>query len=65
MTVNSDDRRFQDAISPARLHGEACIECGRREGLLTPAGHRYTESSAGGRLGWAVVACPEHVEEER
>ena len=49
-----------DATSIARLHGEACIECGATSGPLLPAGHVYTRSRAG-RLGWSVVACPEHL----
>jgi hypothetical protein len=45
-----------DATNIARLHGEACIECGSMSGPLLPAGHVYTRSCAG-RLGWAVVVC--------
>jgi hypothetical protein len=44
----------------ARLRGAACITCGSTTGPLTPAGHRYTSTVHDGRLGWAVVACPEH-----
>lgn len=55
---------IQDAISPVRLHGEACIHCGTTEGPLTPAGHRYTASGQI-QLGWAVVACSEHAEVPR
>lgn len=50
-----------DPISPARLHGEACIECGSTEPPLVPAGHRHTQTERGrAPLGWAVVACPVH-----
>lgn len=50
---------IQDAISPVRLHGEACIHCGTTDGPLAPAGHRYTPAGST-QLGWPVVACPEH-----
>jgi hypothetical protein len=43
-----------------RLHGVACIRCGSVGGPLLPAGHAYTITDDGGRLGWPVVACPEH-----
>ncbi|MFC1416391.1 hypothetical protein [Streptacidiphilus cavernicola] len=46
----------------ARLRGVACITCGSTDGPLAPAGHRYTTTCLGGRLGWAVVACPAHTE---
>lgn len=48
-----------DSISIARLHGEACIVCGTASPPLISAGHVYTRS-CGARLGWTVVACPEH-----
>ena len=44
----------------AQLRGEACICCHRADGVLAPAGHAYT-STTGAPLGWAVVACPDHV----
>ncbi|MFC1416383.1 hypothetical protein [Streptacidiphilus cavernicola] len=46
-----------------RLHGTACITCGTTTGPLYGAGHVYTAVAAGqdGCLGWAVVACPEHL----
>lgn len=47
-----------DTETLRRLQGEACIACGATTGL-EPAGHRYTVSP-GGRLGWAVRACPAH-----
>lgn len=49
-----------DSVSIVRLHGQACIECGATAGPLVAAGYVYTRSCNGGRLGWAVVACPEH-----
>lgn len=51
-----------DSISIARLHGEACIVCGTASTPLMSAGHVYT-LSRGARLGWAVVACPDHAGE--
>lgn len=42
-----------------RLEGQGCIDCGTPEGL-SPAGYRYTADHEGGRLGWPVLACPEH-----
>jgi hypothetical protein len=50
----------QGAISPARLHGEACIICGRADGPLVDAGYVYTQSGKA-QLGWPVVACEEHL----
>ncbi|MGH3341348.1 MAG: hypothetical protein ACRDPK_00385 [Carbonactinosporaceae bacterium] len=52
-----------DAETMRRLRGEACIYCGATE-RLAPAGHRYTIASEGGRLGWPVLACPEHEGEQ-
>lgn len=46
--------------TPAQLHHQACIVCGRTDGALLPDGHVqvvYTETST---LSWAVAACPEH-----
>lgn len=43
-----------------RLHGLACIRCGTVSGPLDSAGHAYTMTATGGRLGWSVVACREH-----
>ena len=52
----------QRAPSPAQLHRKACIDCGDTTGPFAPAGYVYTRGSEGGRLGWPVVACPEHGE---
>jgi hypothetical protein len=41
-----------------QLHEKACIDCGSATGPFTSAGYVYTRSSDGGRLPWAVVACP-------
>ena len=58
------DQPAADLVSPARLHGEACITCGSTEPPLVPAGHRHTPTQAGkAPLGWAVVACPNHASE--
>ena len=45
----------------AQLHEKACIDCGTETGPFTSAGYVYTRSLGGGRLPWAVVACPEHI----
>ncbi|MFC1418491.1 hypothetical protein [Streptacidiphilus cavernicola] len=50
-----------DASTLLQLQGRACIACGTTAGPLTAAGHVYTGTPQGGRLGWAVVACPEHL----
>lgn len=45
-----------DSVSIARLHGQACLDCGTVAGRLHPAGvalHR-------GRR-WPVVACDAHI----
>lgn len=47
-----------------RLHALACFSCGTTVGPLLPAGHVYTGDGDGGRYGWPVVACPEHVVDE-
>jgi hypothetical protein len=52
-----------DHETMARLHGEACIECGATD-QLAPAGHAHTVAGDGGVLGWPVKACPEHQEPE-
>lgn len=45
----------------AQLHRLACITCGRTDGRLLPTGHVYTPGDLpNSRLGWPVVACPEH-----
>ena len=44
-----------------RLHALACFSCGATTGPLVPAGHVYTGDSDGGRYGWPVDACPEHL----
>nr|WP_133995129.1 hypothetical protein [Streptomyces sp. 846.5] len=49
-----------DDLVLARLHGLACIACGRAGVPLSPAGHVYTCDGSGGLLGWPVAACPEH-----
>ena len=46
--------------SSNQLRGLACIDCGESTPPLGPAGHVYTHSGRS-RLGWAVVACAEHV----
>ena len=47
-----------DAMSIARLHGEACTTCGSARGPLAPAGHVYMPGELpNSRLGWTVVAC--------
>jgi hypothetical protein len=61
VTANTTPETLADDISPARLHGEACIVCGTTEPPLHPAGHVYTPSAEGGApLGWAIVACESH-----
>jgi hypothetical protein len=52
-----------DDVTLGRLHALACFSCGTATGPLTPAGHVYTGDGDGGRYGWPVVACPEHVDE--
>ncbi len=47
-----------------RLDGVVCIRCGSVGGQLAPAGHAYTITEDGGRLGWAVVACTHHLGEQ-
>jgi hypothetical protein len=49
-------------VTLGRLHALACIFCGATTGPLTSAGHVYTGDGDGGRYGWPVVACPEHVD---
>jgi hypothetical protein len=49
-----------EQISIARLHGEACYDCGAVHGLLVPAG-TVTTPVEGGEREWPIVACPEHV----
>ena len=50
-----------DDVTLGRLHALACFSCGAIIGPLVPAGHVYTSDGDGGRYGWPVVACPEHV----
>ncbi|PBC80093.1 hypothetical protein BX265_5017 [Streptomyces sp. TLI_235] len=58
VTAHTTPPVLAEAISPARLHGEACIHCGSAEPPLVPDGHVYTESAEpGAPLGWAIVAC--------
>jgi hypothetical protein len=45
-----------DNISIARLHGQACIDCGAVTLKLSPAGRVLYR----GRL-WTVVACADHI----
>ncbi len=52
-----------DLLTPAQKQRTACVECGTEDGPLLPAGHAYTKTS-GAPLGWAVVACSDHVPEE-
>ena len=46
-------------VSIARLHGEACIDCGAVNTKLYPAGEVSTVVE-GGRQVWQVVACVDH-----
>jgi hypothetical protein len=46
-----------DLLTPAQKQRTAC---GGEYGPLRPAGYAYTLTS-GAPLGWAVVACPDHV----
>lgn len=50
----------QKAPTRAQKDGRACIDCGSESGPLVRAGYVYTRNGDGGRLPWAVVACPEH-----
>lgn len=45
-----------DTISIARLHGQACLDCGAVTRHLAPTGHVLFH----GRL-WPVVACATHI----
>ncbi len=48
-----------------QLHGKACIVCGATTAPFVPAGHRHTPTGARtAPLGWAVVACSDHVPKE-
>ncbi|GAB2800266.1 hypothetical protein GCM10027091_35080 [Streptomyces daliensis] len=46
-------------ISIARLHGEACIDCGAVHQRLFPAGTLRTMTERGARV-WSVVTCTLH-----
>ncbi|MEY9848731.1 hypothetical protein ABH940_005835 [Streptacidiphilus sp. BW17] len=48
-------------LTSAQLHGRACVVCGSERDSLTAAGHAYTCTGDGGRLGWPVKACARHV----
>jgi len=49
------------AYTHAQLHSLACIACCREDVELLPNGHVYTPGELpNSRLGWPVVACPEH-----
>ncbi|MFJ6214178.1 hypothetical protein ACIQGZ_12710 [Streptomyces sp. NPDC092296] len=61
-THHTEQPALVEGVPVSRLHGEACITCGAAGPPLVPAGHVYTEGRDGGRLGWAVVACPRHRE---
>lgn len=46
-------------VSIARLHGEACIDCGAVNTKLYPAGAVSTRVDGGLQV-WQVVACADH-----
>lgn len=50
-------------VDSEQLHGRACVRCGSTMAGLLDAGHVYTPSGDGGRLGWPVKACPHHTQE--
>ncbi len=54
------EKQQAPAYSDEQLHGYACIQCGRTDGL-SPAGYLPIENRPGQHLPWAVVACPEHI----
>ncbi len=58
--MKTDPLQEQRTPTYAQLHEQACIDCGSTTGPFVAAGHVYTRNSEGGRLAWAVVACPEH-----
>jgi hypothetical protein len=47
-------------VTSEQLHGLSCYLCDNPGALLAAAGHLYTATGDGGRLGWSVVACLEH-----
>lgn len=51
------DLRIVQDISPARLHGEACIHCGTAEPPLCPDGRVQTRVHEGVLKAWDVVTC--------
>jgi hypothetical protein len=53
----ADPRPVPPDTSPARLHGEACIECGATDPPLRPAGQVVTAGTAGVSRVWDVVRC--------
>ena len=51
------DLRIVEGVSPARLHGEACIHCGSVEPHLFPDGRVQTRITEGVLKAWDVVTC--------
>lgn len=45
---------IEDSVSIARLHGEACFECGAVAKELHVAGHGTLRGSA---RGWQIMTC--------
>lgn len=45
--------------TPAQLHAEACVACGRDDCKLMPAGYLLLENHPGQLLPWAVAVCPD------
>jgi hypothetical protein len=60
--ISMETTQEPEQVAPTRAQkdGRACIDCGSTHGPFTAAGYVYTRSVDGGRLPWAVVACPEH-----
>lgn len=56
--IAGDARQVE--VNSAQLHGHACMVCGSELDGLMDAGHAYTKTADGGRLGWPVKACPQH-----
>lgn len=50
-------------VDSEQLHGRSCIVCASPLDGLVDAGHAYTPSGDGGRLGWPVKACVRHTGE--
>lgn len=51
------DLRIVEGVSPARLHGEACIHCGSTQPPLCPDRRVQTRVSEGVLKTWDVVTC--------